>query len=494
MLTAEDFWHLIEHMIPFYVLLIIGYGLTKLNLITPEHGPGISRWVSILAVPLYVFHLLAFTDPYQINLRLVGADVVSKALALICGCLWWKFSKSGSIEGVIRFFMLATLPNTVLIGEALLKPLYGDIVHTQVTTIIFMQSFLWYNVCISMYEVRRVLLEEKRPITPLPRFENSKSKEGGLIQHNMMNLQELGFSVPKPTSPARTNGGLQVIRMEVPGWTSNSNALAGEKYSDRFNNPDKTNLSFRTGSLERTISAPAGFLLPGTRSSFELVIVQDNLGSGPEKERKEESYDKDADRKSIPKKNSGGFERSTIACNKPVEVLDPESRGFTRDPGGILILKVINRLKKVPLTYASIAGFVYSLLARKYGWTMPYPVQTSLELISDTCIGMSVFAMGMAWASSGRLISCGWKALLSGIILRFLVGPILMTVSSKMAVMSGEHFRFAVLQAVIPQGVISFVLSKEYGVEVPIFITAVVFQALIFIPIVLCYYVILDAF
>ncbi|KAL2609447.1 hypothetical protein R1flu_028020 [Riccia fluitans] len=553
MLKASDFWHLMEQIIPFYVVLMIGYGLTRLNLIAPEHAPGISRWVSMLGVPAYTVHLLAFTDPYQVNLRLVAADVVSKALALFCGCLWWKLSKSGSIEGVIRIFMLATLPNTVLIGDALLQPLCGDEVHTQVNTIILMQSFLWYNICISLYETREVLLQEKQAITPLS---DKDSNKGGVIH------QELAFSFSVTASPANlsrhysnlTKGGLQIIEIGVPGWNSNSSALsAGEKYrpgkcSDRFS--EKTNNSFGSysgvmeeesgqksirrpggsallsiaGPLERTISAAAGFLFPRTRSSTSLsfkrlvptrnicdvevagddlsassfVIVEDDLGlaEAPEKRRETESYQHDNHRNSIFKKTTEACERLPVVHNEPVEIRREGvqvSGGHSRARWAVLGMKLINRLKTVPLTYASLIGFVYSLVARKYNWTMPYTVQTTLELISNTTIGMAVFIMGLAWARSGRLISCGWKALAFGVIVRFLIGPILMIISSKITALSGEPFRFSVLQATIPQGVISFVLAKEYGVDVPLFVTAVVFQLLIFVPIVLCYYVILDA-
>ncbi|KAL3694772.1 hypothetical protein R1sor_008423 [Riccia sorocarpa] len=534
MLSAVDFWHLVEHIIPVYAIVILAYALTKLNLIESEHVSGISRWVSFLGVPSYVFHLLAFNDPYQMSLRLVGADLISKSLALFCVCVWWRFSKSGSIEGVIGFFMLATLPNTVLVGDALLQPLYGEEVHTQVVTIIFMQSFLWYNICICLYETREVLLQENQSLPSLgnsgpdaamskssPHRRIDVSSKTNAFDREPKNLEsfhtdelELGSRLTSPETP-------------VPADVLGRSPLLGS-----------------AAVLKRTISAPAGFRFSRSRSSRSLSLKrtpkgkvcdvatdfgEDESSSGfltlewipdsgaakfhraasrheadlvavvsiSEHGDKEMEETRDKDRHGQKEDHnltiSDGF--PAVVHRKSVEIKREEivetSKAFSR--WSKLGFKIINRIKKVPLTYASIAGFVYSLLAYKYNWDMPYPVRTSIELISQTAIGMAIFLMGLAWAKSGPLISCGWKALVYGTIVRFLIGPILMIISAKAVLMNGKSFQVAVLQAAIPQGVISFVLAKEYGVDVPLFNTAVVFQLAIFVPIVICYYVILEA-
>ncbi|KAG6557666.1 hypothetical protein Mapa_000947 [Marchantia paleacea] len=175
MLTWSGLWLLIQHIMPVYAILLGSYVLNKWDIILPEHEPGLGRWVSTLGVPLYTFHLLAFNDPYQMSFQIIGADVVQKVLALLLSCLWWKFSKSVNIDGVIAFFMLATLPNTVLIGEAFLKPLYGDGVQVPLVTVIFLQSLIWYNTCIFLYELRIVLQEVKEDSGSIQEVPKSES-------------------------------------------------------------------------------------------------------------------------------------------------------------------------------------------------------------------------------------------------------------------------------------------------------------------------------
>ncbi|BBN10627.1 auxin efflux carrier family protein [Marchantia polymorpha subsp. ruderalis] len=494
MLTALDFWHLVEHIIPVYVLVIVGYVLTRFEIIEPVHSPGISKWVSTLGVPMYVFHLLAFNDPYQTSMRLVGADVLSKALVLIGGCLWWRFCKCGSIEGVIGFFMLATLPNTVLIGDALLVPLYGEGAYTQVVTIIFLQSLVWYNLCICLYELRVVLLEEK--------------------QNQLMSKSTLELEITRVHHSAFvTVGGSGPLDAVGPAKSDGFDPRHKKrKLHSAFVPPGN-----QDPTLERTISAPARFsfsrslslrFTPGIRV-FDLdydpqnndVVHPDDKGTpapaSPVMSALDQQNEKTArnvfeqqTEKSEPDLENGNSDFEAEHAEKKTVVL--KRSHLSR--WALITFKMINRVKKVPLTYASVAGLIYSLFAFKYNWNMPYPIRKSVELISEGALGLAIFLMGMAWARSGRLISCGFKALSYGIVVRFLVGPIIMIIAGFALRLQGTSLKFAILQAVIPQGVISFVLAKEYGLDVPLFNTAVVFQLVIFIPIVLAWYYLMEVF
>lgn len=142
MLTLGVFWSFTEHVIPIYVLVLLGWGLYRFKVIQPVHSAGIFRFMSVVGIPAYGFHLLAFNDPYRVSLRLVGADALQKAAALTMGIMYCLFAKNGKLDHVINFFMLATLPNIVIVGDVLMEPLYGD-VHGKVVTLIFFQSLLW---------------------------------------------------------------------------------------------------------------------------------------------------------------------------------------------------------------------------------------------------------------------------------------------------------------------------------------------------------------
>lgn len=158
-LTGRDFWDLVQHILPFYIILFIAYGLAKKEIISKVHAPGLARWTSLVGIPIYVGKMLAFNDPYEINLRLVGADAMQKTIVLIIAVIWWRFSKHGNIDGVITFFMLATLSNLVLVGPALFISLHGDSSKVSIATLIILQCALWYNLCIVLFETRIVLKE-----------------------------------------------------------------------------------------------------------------------------------------------------------------------------------------------------------------------------------------------------------------------------------------------------------------------------------------------
>ncbi|BBN10630.1 auxin efflux carrier family protein [Marchantia polymorpha subsp. ruderalis] len=438
MLTWSELWLLIQHIMPVYVIVLGSYVLNKWDIILPEHGPGLKSWVSTLGVPLYTFHLLAFSDPYQISFQIIGADVIQKVLALLLSGLWWKFSKSANIDGFIAFFMLATLPNTVLVGEAFLKPLYGEEIQGSLVTIIFLQSLIWYNICTVFYELRVVLQDLK---------EDSGQPQDVPKPELVLSSRRNPTSIPTNGEVLDTNH----LPMDEDCEDLESDILerfrsSGQGVDDHLSR-NSQNQDPSTHEIQQTLSSPGKcYLLDRGVDLHADAVERDDVGSQNAKIR-------------------------------------------------FIIHKMLNRLKRVPLTYASILGFTYSMLAFKYHWEMPYPVRTSVELISQGCVGMALFLLGMQWARSGQdLLPGGWRALLYGMLVRFAVSPALMLIASLSVGLSANRpdLRFAVLQAVLPQGVVSFMLAKEYGVGVNLFSTAVVIQLLIFVPIAISYYYVLE--
>lgn len=240
MLTGKEFWNLIEHIIPVYVLVFLGWGLFRFKFILPVHAPGINRFVSILGIPAYAFHLLAFNDPYQIDLRLVGADVLQKFVALTIGICYWAFAKNGKLDHVINFFMLATLPNTVLIGDALLTPLYGANIHGKVVTIIFLQVILWYNLTISLYEMRIVLME-------LQQKADAEDAEADL-QWQLQQEQQLGVSSHKSSH--------SIVVVDSNGAEEHDHGT-GQVREAQDGLPQFANDLSGSAAIGRTLSAPA---------------------------------------------------------------------------------------------------------------------------------------------------------------------------------------------------------------------------------------------
>ncbi|CAM6102216.1 unnamed protein product [Calypogeia fissa] len=317
MLKGQIVWNLIEHIIPVYVLIFLGYFLTRFKFILPIHVPGICRFLSILGVPLFVFHLIAFNDPYQISIRLVGGDMLQKAVALVIGLLWWAFAKNGKIDHVINFFMHATLPTTVLIGDILLDPLYGaDIdVHGQVVTIIFLQCVLWFNFTIVLYEMRTVLKE----------MTNLKAATGDTEAHS----KSLNMSYHKSDSFSVVVG--EDVGHQAQG--TDNIARASPTRQDPCGSSD-------TRPIAR--SSPNDSESPSSRDSDYKEGRQEEGMKGTEIQK------------------SGMLVETVVAPGSP-----PRSINVLAHFWSVVAYNVLSRLKHVPVTHGSMAGFVYAFFAYK---------------------------------------------------------------------------------------------------------------------------------
>ncbi|CAM6003958.1 unnamed protein product [Sphagnum balticum] len=75
-------------------------------------------------------------------------------------------------------------------------------------------------------------------------------------------------------------------------------------------------------------------------------------------------------------------------------------------------------------------------------------------------------------ASQPSLLPCGlWKTI-GGMVIRFGVAPAIMAIASVAVGIRGNSLRFAITQAAFPQGIMTFVLAKEYNMHADIFATA----------------------
>jgi len=153
--------------------------------------------------------------------------------------------------------------------------------------------------------------------------------------------------------------------------------------------------------------------------------------------------------------------------------------------------RVLFRLLRLPILYGSVLGFTYSLLASRWGFNMPQIVEASLQILTNMTLGASMFVLGLFMANQPKLLPCGlWKTI-GGIVIRFGVGPAIMAIASVAVGIRGNSLQFVITQAAVPQGIITFILANEYNLHADIFATAVSFQMLIFLPIVLLYYILL---
>jgi hypothetical protein len=82
--TGAEFYSVMVGVVPLYVAMFLGYGsLRWWKLVqVPEQCVGIAQLNTYFLLPAYVCHFLAFNNPYNLSLRILAADFLSKAVLL----------------------------------------------------------------------------------------------------------------------------------------------------------------------------------------------------------------------------------------------------------------------------------------------------------------------------------------------------------------------------------------------------------------------------
>uniref|UniRef100_A0A7N0UGY3 Auxin efflux carrier component n=1 Tax=Kalanchoe fedtschenkoi TaxID=63787 RepID=A0A7N0UGY3_KALFE len=157
----------------------------------------------------------------------------------------------------------------------------------------------------------------------------------------------------------------------------------------------------------------------------------------------------------------------------------------------LILIMVWRKLIRNPNTYASIIGFVWSLIHFRWHIAMPLIIEKSIAILSDAGLGMAMFTLGLFMALQPSLIPCGKAQATYAMAVRFLTGPAVMAAASLILGIRGELLRVAIVQAALSQGIVPFVFAKEYNVHPQILSTSVIFGMLIALPITLIYYILL---
>ncbi|CAM0907365.1 unnamed protein product [Alopecurus aequalis] len=154
-----------------------------------------------------------------------------------------------------------------------------------------------------------------------------------------------------------------------------------------------------------------------------------------------------------------------------------------------IVWMAVKKILRIPNTYASILGLIWSLIAFKYGINMPKIIDDSLFTIYTTAVGLSMFSSGTFIARQTRFVPCGYKIASMSMVLKFLIGPVVMLLASLVVGMHGTLLHVAVVQAALPLAVTSFVYAEEYKVHADIMSTGVIFGIFISLPITIVYYI-----
>ncbi|KAI3515136.1 hypothetical protein L1887_13888 [Cichorium endivia] len=165
----------------------------------------------------------------------------------------------------------------------------------------------------------------------------------------------------------------------------------------------------------------------------------------------------------------------------------------TTRPSLLILMKIVGlKMAKNPNSYACIVGLAWALVSYRWDLKMPMIVEGSVLIMSRAGSGVAMFCMGLFMALQRKIIDCGATLAIYGMLLRFVVAPTSMAISSFIVGLRGDVLCIAIIQAALPQAIASFVFAKEYQLHTNVLSTAVIFGTIVSIPVLIAYYAVLD--
>ncbi|KAE8695726.1 putative auxin efflux carrier component 5 [Hibiscus syriacus] len=154
MISLADVYHVVAATVPLYFAMILAYVSVKwMKLFTPEQCAGINKFVAKFSIPLLSFQVISENNPYKMNLKLILADFLQKLLAFLVLFAVTKLTSRGGLPSIITGLSLSTMPNTLILGIPLLRAMYGDMSATLLAQIVVLQSLIWYNLLLLLFEL-----------------------------------------------------------------------------------------------------------------------------------------------------------------------------------------------------------------------------------------------------------------------------------------------------------------------------------------------------
>lgn len=154
MISLAAVYHVVAATVPLYVTMILAYISVKWwKLFTPDQCSGINKFVAKFSIPLLSFQMISDNNPYKMNLKLIFADSLQKLFAFLILAVITKISPRGSLNWIITGLSLSTLPNTLILGIPLLRAMYGKEAVVLLGQIIVLQSLIWYNLLLFLFEL-----------------------------------------------------------------------------------------------------------------------------------------------------------------------------------------------------------------------------------------------------------------------------------------------------------------------------------------------------
>ncbi|KAK3413351.1 hypothetical protein EUGRSUZ_I01919 [Eucalyptus grandis] len=184
MISLTNVYHCVAATVPLYATMFLAFiSIRFWKLFTPDQCAGINKFVAKFSIPLLSFQVISSTNPYKMNLRLVLADFAQKILAILIVGGVAKFRSGGGLRWIITGVSLSTLPNTLILGIPLLRAMYGDEAASLIAQIVCLQSILWYNLLLFLFELNATKAASVTPSSEATGVtattEEDETKDGG---------------------------------------------------------------------------------------------------------------------------------------------------------------------------------------------------------------------------------------------------------------------------------------------------------------------------
>ncbi|KAG6466506.1 hypothetical protein ZIOFF_075689 [Zingiber officinale] len=533
MISGKEFYEVMVAMVPLYVAMILAYGSVRWwRVFSPEQCAGINRYVALFVVPFLSFDFISKNDPYNMNFRFIMADVIQKLIVLAALAVWALVGgRRAGLDWTITIFSISTLPNTLVIGIPLFLSMYGDGSAPLLSQIIVMQCIVWFTLLLILLECRaaKIMIADQFPGA------SSGAIASITVDPEVVSLGNLDVDDPIETeSCVDDDGKLHVVVRRSSAFRSDLNHSRNSfDFTSSFSNDDiyrQQSLRYPSGEGARRSSSyseaklntrlprfrhqmPYSSPQPTPNPSVSTTSLTGAASRQPHLQKAANGGNKDlhmftrsfsaspaihAFRKSpaaehqvtaavttaeLPEElsiNNKTFEEDETAPphqggdgkTKEEATADKRCPGeVTAMPPTVVMMKLIltmagRKLIRNPITYSTLIGLIW--------WDLELPriIDKSLELIQNTGLGMAMFGLGMFMALQSRLIACGYKLAIYGMVLKFLLGPAVMAIPSAAFGLRGDLLRIAIVQAAMPCSVVSFVFAKEYNLHADILSTA----------------------
>ena len=150
-------------------------------------------------------------------------------------------------------------------------------------------------------------------------------------------------------------------------------------------------------------------------------------------------------------------------CNRDVHGRRVSRVSGTREP---------RRCVARRLQGAAIWAVLLAVVAVQTGWSLPFPLARTVDLLGKACIPAFLIILGMQLHGKG--LGTPLVPLRGAAGIRLIGGPLWGMLLARLVGLDGPAHQAAVLQSAMPSAVVCIVLATQYDVE-PAFATSVVF-------------------